>query len=159
MVYIYFDVWFPILMVLFVLIVVLISMRIRRRRLEMAAACVTIDNAPVVVTSATHTAPGGYPVTQMPPPGGYQTNVTVAPYPTHQQPHMQMQMPMPMPMPGMQPSGGMQPHMAPYPPMGAQSSAMNPPSYDVAVAGVGAGYPNQSAYEKQAPYNPSFTAQ
>ncbi|XP_037954110.1 protein shisa-5 isoform X8 [Teleopsis dalmanni] len=115
--------------------------------------------APVVVTSATHTAPGGYPVTQMPPPGGYQTNVTVAPYPTHQQPHMQMQMPMPMPMPGMQPSGGMQPHMAPYPPMGAQSSAMNPPSYDVAVAGVGAGYPNQSAYEKQAPYNPSFTAQ
>ncbi|XP_037954105.1 protein shisa-5 isoform X3 [Teleopsis dalmanni] len=114
---------------------------------------------PVVVTSATHTAPGGYPVTQMPPPGGYQTNVTVAPYPTHQQPHMQMQMPMPMPMPGMQPSGGMQPHMAPYPPMGAQSSAMNPPSYDVAVAGVGAGYPNQSAYEKQAPYNPSFTAQ
>ncbi|XP_037954111.1 protein shisa-5 isoform X9 [Teleopsis dalmanni] len=119
----------------------------------------TILSTPVVVTSATHTAPGGYPVTQMPPPGGYQTNVTVAPYPTHQQPHMQMQMPMPMPMPGMQPSGGMQPHMAPYPPMGAQSSAMNPPSYDVAVAGVGAGYPNQSAYEKQAPYNPSFTAQ
>ncbi|XP_037954107.1 protein shisa-5 isoform X5 [Teleopsis dalmanni] len=127
--------------------------RIRKRSKKQGS------NAPVVVTSATHTAPGGYPVTQMPPPGGYQTNVTVAPYPTHQQPHMQMQMPMPMPMPGMQPSGGMQPHMAPYPPMGAQSSAMNPPSYDVAVAGVGAGYPNQSAYEKQAPYNPSFTAQ
>ncbi|XP_037954106.1 protein shisa-5 isoform X4 [Teleopsis dalmanni] len=127
----------------------------RRRLLKKAV----VFSTPVVVTSATHTAPGGYPVTQMPPPGGYQTNVTVAPYPTHQQPHMQMQMPMPMPMPGMQPSGGMQPHMAPYPPMGAQSSAMNPPSYDVAVAGVGAGYPNQSAYEKQAPYNPSFTAQ
>ncbi|XP_037941984.1 uncharacterized protein LOC119674899 [Teleopsis dalmanni] len=94
------------------------------------------SNTPVIVTSATHTAPGDYSVTQMPPPGGYQTNVTVASYPPHQQ---------------------MQPHMAPYPPMAAQNSAMNPPPYDVAVAG--ARYPKQSAYEKQAPYNPSYTAQ
>ncbi|XP_037950417.1 uncharacterized protein LOC119681329 [Teleopsis dalmanni] len=109
----------------------LIHWCVRRRRLRQCKS-----ETPVVVTSATHTAPGDYSVTQMPPPGGYQTNVTVPSYPPHQQ---------------------MQPHMAPYPPMAAQNSAMNPPSYDVAVAG--ARYPKQSAYEKQAPYNPSYTAQ
>jgi len=35
--------------------------------------------APVVVTSATHTAPGGYPVTQLPPPGYPAGNAYVAP--------------------------------------------------------------------------------
>lgn len=33
---------------------------------------------------------------------------------------------------------------------------MNPPSYDVAVSGVGAGQPNNTPYAKQAPYNPNF---
>ncbi|TMW42151.1 hypothetical protein DOY81_012769, partial [Sarcophaga bullata] len=41
-------------------------------------------SAPVVVTSATHTAPGGYPVTQMPvgtTTTAYQTQVYATPYP------------------------------------------------------------------------------
>lgn len=48
----------------------------------------------------------------------------------------------------------MHPNMAPYPPMPA--SSMNPPSYDVAVSGAGVWQPNDTAYQKQAPYNPNF---
>ncbi|XP_037716181.1 probable pathogenesis-related protein ARB_02861 isoform X6 [Drosophila subpulchrella] len=154
MVYIYFDVWFPVLMVFFILILILILLRVRRaRRLRMA---------PVVVTSATHTAPGGYPVTQLPPPGypagnayaapvGYpaQTtgNVTVQ-MPMPMQPHNQQQMPMPMP--------GMQTHGVAYPPYpGAGAASMNPPPYDMAMANPGPSV-MPSGYEKQAPYNPNF---
>ncbi|XP_065369616.1 ESX-1 secretion-associated protein EspI isoform X7 [Calliphora vicina] len=112
-------------------------------------------NAPVVVTSATHTAPGGYPVTQMPVGAtttAYQTQVYATPYPPQGAP---THMPMPMPMAGGQPPAGVQPPYPPYPTMSAAS--MNPPSYDVAVSGAGAGQPNNAAsYQKQAPYNPSY---
>ncbi|XP_065369611.1 ESX-1 secretion-associated protein EspI isoform X2 [Calliphora vicina] len=110
---------------------------------------------PVVVTSATHTAPGGYPVTQMPVGAtttAYQTQVYATPYPPQGAP---THMPMPMPMAGGQPPAGVQPPYPPYPTMSAAS--MNPPSYDVAVSGAGAGQPNNAAsYQKQAPYNPSY---
>ncbi|XP_065369615.1 ESX-1 secretion-associated protein EspI isoform X6 [Calliphora vicina] len=112
-------------------------------------------SAPVVVTSATHTAPGGYPVTQMPVGAtttAYQTQVYATPYPPQGAP---THMPMPMPMAGGQPPAGVQPPYPPYPTMSAAS--MNPPSYDVAVSGAGAGQPNNAAsYQKQAPYNPSY---
>ncbi|XP_023303445.2 protein transport protein SEC31 isoform X10 [Lucilia cuprina] len=113
-------------------------------------------NAPVVVTSATHTAPGGYPVTQMPVGAtttAYQTQAYAAPYPPQGAP---TQMPMPMPMPAGQPPAdcNMQPHLAPYPQMPAAS--MNPPPYDVAVSGAGAGQVNNTGYQKQAPYNPNY---
>lgn len=36
------------------------------------------------------------------------------------------------------------------------AASMNPPSYDVAVSGAGAGQPNNASYQKQAPYNPSY---
>nr|XP_017087861.2 splicing factor, proline- and glutamine-rich isoform X3 [Drosophila bipectinata] len=125
--------------------------------------------APVVVTSATHTAPGGYPVTQLPPPGypagnSYSTmtaypaqttsNVTVQmpmphlPQDQHQPPPQQM--PMPMPMPGMQTHGVAYP---PYP--GAGASNMNPPTYDMAMANPAPSV-IPSGYEKQAAYNPNF---
>ncbi|XP_046811187.1 protein transport protein SEC31 isoform X3 [Lucilia cuprina] len=112
--------------------------------------------APVVVTSATHTAPGGYPVTQMPVGAtttAYQTQAYAAPYPPQGAP---TQMPMPMPMPAGQPPAdcNMQPHLAPYPQMPAAS--MNPPPYDVAVSGAGAGQVNNTGYQKQAPYNPNY---
>lgn len=42
----------------------------------------TFIAAPVVVTSTTHTAPGGYPVTQVPPPNAYQQQPMYPPYPT-----------------------------------------------------------------------------
>ncbi|XP_052839903.1 T-cell surface antigen CD2 isoform X7 [Drosophila gunungcola] len=119
--------------------------------------------APVVVTSATHTAPGGYPVTQMPPPGYPAGNAYGAPYPAqttgnvtvqmpmpmpHQQQHQQM--PMPMQMPGMQTHGVAYP---PYP--GAGAANMNPPPYDMAMANPGPSV-MPAGYEKQAPYNPNF---
>ncbi|XP_023303437.2 protein transport protein SEC31 isoform X4 [Lucilia cuprina] len=113
-------------------------------------------STPVVVTSATHTAPGGYPVTQMPVGAtttAYQTQAYAAPYPPQGAP---TQMPMPMPMPAGQPPAdcNMQPHLAPYPQMPAAS--MNPPPYDVAVSGAGAGQVNNTGYQKQAPYNPNY---
>ncbi|XP_017474504.1 PREDICTED: protein shisa-5 isoform X2 [Rhagoletis zephyria] len=113
------------------------------------------DKAPVVVTSTTHTAPGGYPVTQMPPATGYQQQSMYPPYPTQTGVHGEMPMPMPVAQP---PAPGIQPYVTPYPPMPA--AAMNPPSYDAAVAGVGTGQPNNasSGYEKQAPYNPHYNA-
>ncbi|KAM7341908.1 uncharacterized protein ACRADG_009518 isoform 7-T7 [Cochliomyia hominivorax] len=107
---------------------------------------------PVVVTSATHTAPSGYPVTQMPVGAtttAYQTHAVVTPYPRQDVPaHMQMPMP-----PSQYPVAGAQP---PYPPMPAGN--MNPPPYDVAVSGAGAGHQNATAgvYEKQEPYNPNY---
>ncbi|XP_037819187.1 small nuclear ribonucleoprotein-associated protein N-like [Lucilia sericata] len=107
--------------------------------------------APVVVTSATHTAPGGYPVTQMPVGAtttAYPSQAYAAPYPPQGAP---TQMPMPMPMPAGQPPVGMQPHLPPYP-----ATNMNPPPYDVAVNCAGAGQVNNTGYQKQAPYNPNY---
>ncbi|XP_073845210.1 uncharacterized protein isoform X7 [Musca autumnalis] len=118
------------------------------------------NKAPIVVTSATHTAPGGYPVSQMPVGAtttatGYQTQAYpapqayAAPYPPQGVPTQ-----MPMPMPASQPPvPGLQPYVAPYPPMANDA----PPSYDMAVSGAGAGVPNNGTYEKQAPYNPNFS--
>ncbi|XP_011188597.1 uncharacterized protein LOC105216034 isoform X9 [Zeugodacus cucurbitae] len=107
--------------------------------------------SPVVVTSTTHTAPGGYPITQVPPPSGYQQQPMYPPYPTPA--GAPGQMPMPMPMPGAQsPMSGVQP----YPPA-VPATTYNPPSYDAAVAGVGVAQPNNS-FEKQAPYNPNYNA-
>ncbi|XP_037819182.1 protein shisa-5-like isoform X3 [Lucilia sericata] len=108
-------------------------------------------SAPVVVTSATHTAPGGYPVTQMPVGAtttAYPSQAYAAPYPPQGAP---TQMPMPMPMPAGQPPVGMQPHLPPYP-----ATNMNPPPYDVAVNCAGAGQVNNTGYQKQAPYNPNY---
>ncbi|XP_058981810.1 uncharacterized protein LOC101897338 isoform X1 [Musca domestica] len=114
----------------------------------------TEGGTPIVVTSATHTAPGGYPVSQMPVGAttattatAYQTQSYATPYPPQGAP-TQMPMPMPACPPGVQP-----PHVAPYPPMPSAA----PPSYDVAVSGAGAGVPNNGSYEKQAPYNPNFS--
>ncbi|XP_060653175.1 uncharacterized protein LOC132789280 isoform X4 [Drosophila nasuta] len=115
--------------------------------------------APVVVTSATHTAPGGYPVTTV-PARTYQTTTYATPYPAQTTgPNLTVQMPMPMPtahspMPGVQ-----QPQGAPYPPVqqypGAGAANMNPPSYDAAMANSS---PSVAApgYEKQMPYNPNY---
>lgn len=36
------------------------------------------------------------------------------------------------------------------------AASMNPPPYDVAVSGAGAGQANNTPYQKQAPYNPNF---
>ncbi|XP_017008442.2 uncharacterized protein [Drosophila takahashii] len=116
-------------------------------------------STPVVVTSATHTAPGGYPVTQLPPPGYPAGNAYVAPvsYPAQTTGNVTVQMPMPMthqqmpmPMPGMQTHGVAYP---PYP--GAGAASMNPPPYDMAMANPGPSV-MPSGYEKQAPYNPNF---
>ncbi|KPU76176.1 uncharacterized protein Dana_GF12001, isoform J [Drosophila ananassae] len=121
-------------------------------------------DAPVVVTSATHAAPGGYPVTQLPPPGYPAPNsyTTVAAYPAQtagnvsvqmpmpHQPHDHQQMPMPMPMPGMQTHGVAYP---PHP--GAGASDMNPPTYDMAISNPGPSV-MPSGYEKQSAYNPNF---
>ncbi|XP_054739270.1 protein shisa-5 isoform X3 [Anastrepha obliqua] len=112
-------------------------------------------STPVVVTSTTHTAPGGYPVAQMPPATGYQQQAVYPPYPTQATAHGQMPMPMPA---ATSPAPGVQAYVAPYPPM--PTATMNPPSYEAAVAGVGVGQPNNasSGYEKQAPYNPNYNA-
>ncbi|XP_011188590.1 uncharacterized protein LOC105216034 isoform X2 [Zeugodacus cucurbitae] len=125
----------------------------RRRRQQQYQQFPTVQtcNTPVVVTSTTHTAPGGYPITQVPPPSGYQQQPMYPPYPTPA--GAPGQMPMPMPMPGAQsPMSGVQP----YPPA-VPATTYNPPSYDAAVAGVGVAQPNNS-FEKQAPYNPNYNA-
>ncbi|XP_065369614.1 ESX-1 secretion-associated protein EspI isoform X5 [Calliphora vicina] len=137
---------------IFVVTSAVVLIRRRKRNTRYPGEVIT---APVVVTSATHTAPGGYPVTQMPVGAtttAYQTQVYATPYPPQGAP---THMPMPMPMAGGQPPAGVQPPYPPYPTMSAAS--MNPPSYDVAVSGAGAGQPNNAAsYQKQAPYNPSY---
>ncbi|XP_036218527.1 uncharacterized protein [Bactrocera oleae] len=136
-------IWLPIsIFVLFFLIFLAIC--IKRRRTVVTQRTL----APVVVTSTTHTAPGGYPVTQVPPPNAYQQQPMYPPYPTAAGGAGQMPMPMPSaqpPMPGMQP----------YPPA-VPATNYNPPSYEAAVAGVGVAQPN--TYEKQAPYNPNYNA-
>ncbi|XP_023179344.1 calcium-binding protein P isoform X5 [Drosophila hydei] len=116
--------------------------------------------APVVVTSATHTAPGGYPVTQI-PATTYQPNTYGAPYPAQTTGNVTVQMPMGMPMPGAQPPmPGMPPHVPAgvYPPMmqpGAGAANMAPPSYDTAMANPGPSV-MPGTYEKQMPYNPNY---
>ncbi|KRF80144.1 T-cell surface antigen CD2 isoform X5 [Drosophila virilis] len=117
-----------------------------------------IDNSPVVVTSATHTAPGGYPVTQI-PATTYQPHAYGTAYPAQTTGNVSVQMPMPMHMPGAQPPmPGMPPHVAPYPPMpqpGVAAANMNPPSYDMAMANPGPSV-MPGGYEKQMPYNPNY---
>ncbi|XP_064543377.1 uncharacterized protein LOC135431903 isoform X5 [Drosophila montana] len=117
-----------------------------------------IDNSPVVVTSATHTAPGGYPVTQI-PATTYQPHAYGTAYPAHTTGNVSVQMPMPIHMPGaQQPMAGMPPHVAAYPPMpqpGVGAANMNPPSYDMAMANPGPSVMS-GGYEKQMPYNPNY---
>ncbi|EDW08910.1 annexin A11 isoform X6 [Drosophila mojavensis] len=121
----------------------------------------TVLSTPVVVTSATHTAPGGYPVTQI-PATTYQPNAYGTPYPAQTAGNVTVQMPMGMPMPGGQPPmPAMPPQMAAagaYPPMmppGAGAANMNPPSYDMAMANPGPSVV-PGTYEKQMPYNPNY---
>ncbi|XP_017147536.1 protein shisa-5 isoform X2 [Drosophila miranda] len=116
-------------------------------------------DSPVVVTSATHTAPGGYPVTQLPPPGYPAGNAYAAPYPAQTTGNVTVQMPMPMQQQHQQmpmPLPGMQTHGVAYPPYsGAGAANMNPPTYDMAVASPGPSV-MPAGYEKQSPYNPNF---
>ncbi|XP_015018960.3 U1 small nuclear ribonucleoprotein C isoform X1 [Drosophila mojavensis] len=133
----------------------------RLAALETEADDVAITNSPVVVTSATHTAPGGYPVTQI-PATTYQPNAYGTPYPAQTAGNVTVQMPMGMPMPGGQPPmPAMPPQMAAagaYPPMmppGAGAANMNPPSYDMAMANPGPSVV-PGTYEKQMPYNPNY---
>ncbi|XP_017027786.1 annexin A11 isoform X3 [Drosophila kikkawai] len=117
-------------------------------------------SSPVVVTSATHTAPGGYPVTQLPPPGYPAGNAYApAPYPAQTTGNVTVQMPMPMPQQHQQmpmPMPGMQTHGVSYPAYpGAGPANMNPPPYDMAMANPGPSV-MPAGYEKQAPYNPNF---
>ncbi|XP_075166504.1 uncharacterized protein LOC142238682 isoform X1 [Haematobia irritans] len=143
--------------IVFVIIVVVACCSYIKKRKRNPHAI--FPKSPIVVTSSTHTAPGGYPVTQMPAGAtmaAYQPQVYAAPYPTQGAP---TQMPMPMPMPtGQPPAPGVQPYMAPYPPVPAPAN-MNPPSYDMAVGAAGSGVANNATYEKQAPYNPNYTGQ
>ncbi|XP_026835910.1 splicing factor 3B subunit 4 isoform X2 [Drosophila erecta] len=122
--------------------------------------CKKEQEAPVVVTSATHTAPGGYPVTQLPPPGYPAGNayVTSPSYPTQSSGNVTVQMPMPMPHQNQQqmpmPMPGVHTVGYPlYPDAGAASR--NPPPYDMAMANPGPSV-MPAGYEKQAPYNPHF---
>ncbi|KAH8331811.1 hypothetical protein KR074_012615 [Drosophila pseudoananassae] len=152
--------------VLSLLLAVIIRCAIRKRNQRTVDNAV-IESTPVVVTSATHTAPGGYPVTQLPPPGYPAGNsyATVTAYPAQTTSNVTVQMPMPhlpqdqhqpppqqmpMPMPGMQTHGVAYP---PYP--GAGASNMNPPTYDMAMANPGPSV-IPSGYEKQSAYNPNF---
>ncbi|XP_026842057.1 uncharacterized protein LOC6592360 isoform X3 [Drosophila persimilis] len=133
---------------------------IRRKQKAARNVGYTISEcAPVVVTSATHTAPGGYPVTQLPPPGYPAGNAYAAPYPAQTTGNVTVQMPMPMQQQHQQmpmPLPGMQTHGVAYPPYpGAGASNMNPPTYDMAVASPGPSV-MPAGYEKQSPYNPNF---
>ncbi|XP_034477085.1 actin cytoskeleton-regulatory complex protein PAN1 isoform X6 [Drosophila innubila] len=116
------------------------------------------QSAPVVVTSATHTAPGGYQVTAI-PATTYQPTTYSTPYPAQTAaPNITVQMPMPMPS-AQPPMPGMQPHVAPYPPAqqfpGAGGANMSPPSYDAAMANSAPSVV-PAGYEKQMPYNPNY---
>ncbi|XP_020802330.1 metacaspase-1 isoform X5 [Drosophila serrata] len=129
------------------------------KKLRQRTTIVT-NQSPVVVTSATHTAPGGYPVTQLPPPG-YPAGNAYAPasYPAQTTGNVTVQMPMPMAQQHQQmpmPMPGMQTHGVAYPPYpGAGPANMNPPPYDMAMANPGPSV-MPAGYEKQAPYNPNF---
>ncbi|XP_026842062.1 uncharacterized protein LOC6592360 isoform X9 [Drosophila persimilis] len=146
-------------MVFFIVMLILVLIRIRRARRMRLANGAIVSNAPVVVTSATHTAPGGYPVTQLPPPGYPAGNAYAAPYPAQTTGNVTVQMPMPMQQQHQQmpmPLPGMQTHGVAYPPYpGAGASNMNPPTYDMAVASPGPSV-MPAGYEKQSPYNPNF---
>ncbi|XP_023031807.1 protein shisa-5 isoform X2 [Drosophila willistoni] len=136
--------------VTFIVFCVCFSICCQWRRKKSNVKSKPVFESPVVVTSATHTAPGGYPVTQLPPPG-YPPNppnvYSPAPYPAQTTGNVTVQMPMPQP--------GMPTHgVTPYPPM-PQPGSMNPPSYDMAVANPGPSV-IPSSYEKQAPYNPTY---
>ncbi|KAL7737676.1 hypothetical protein ACLKA6_006076 [Drosophila palustris] len=152
---------------LFVLITTVVCLR-RRADRSNNVGYILNEQTPVVVTSATHTAPGGYPVTTV-PAGTYQTNTFGAPYPAQTTgPNVTVQMPMPMPS-AQPPMPGMQPHVAPYPPVlphgapypqgqqfpGAGAANMNPPSYDAAMANAAPSVV-PAGYEKQMPYNPNY---
>ncbi|XP_023179336.2 protein shisa-5 isoform X4 [Drosophila hydei] len=155
----YCEVWIPIVVIFCVLMIITIVRIIRTRRNNPPSITV-IPGAPVVVTSATHTAPGGYPVTQI-PATTYQPNTYGAPYPAQTTGNVTVQMPMGMPMPGAQPPmPGMPPHVPAgvYPPMmqpGAGAANMAPPSYDTAMANPGPSV-MPGTYEKQMPYNPNY---
>ncbi|XP_032591034.2 branchpoint-bridging protein isoform X5 [Drosophila grimshawi] len=156
MVYIYCDVWIPIVVVFCVLTLIAILRIIKMRKMR-AQNATLVTSAPVVVTSATHTAPGGYPVTQI-PATTYQPNTYGTPYPAQTTGNVSVQQ-MPMPMPGV-PMPGMQPNVVAYPPMpmpqpGAGAANMNPPTYDMAMANSGPSV-MPGGYEKQSPYNPNY---
>lgn len=143
---------------LFILIIGLIIVCTCCCRTERGA----IYRTPVVVTSATHTAPGGYPntiqTTTVYPTAtsGYQPTVypqqapypttginppypaAAATYPANTAPYPVTTAPYPA-------------TAAPYPP--AANYSGNPPSYDSAVG------THPAAYEKQMPYNPGYTTQ
>ncbi|KAH8406012.1 hypothetical protein KR215_002672 [Drosophila sulfurigaster] len=110
-----------------------------------------LENSPVVVTSATHTAPGGYPVTTV-PARTYQTTTYATPYPAQTTGNY-------LPLCLMSIYSVQQPQGVPYPPVqqypGASAANMNPPSYDAAMANSS---PSVAApgYEKQMPYNPNY---
>ncbi|KAH8386025.1 hypothetical protein KR200_008219 [Drosophila serrata] len=145
--------------VLCAVLVLIIRSAIRKRNQRLADKGV-IEATPVVVTSATHTAPGGYPVTQLPPPGYPAGNAYApAPYPAQTTGNVTVQMPMPMAQQHQQmpmPMPGMQTHGVAYPPYpGAGPANMNPPPYDMAMANPGPSV-MPAGYEKQAPYNPNF---
>ncbi|KRF97541.1 uncharacterized protein Dwil_GK20881, isoform B [Drosophila willistoni] len=135
---------------IFIITSIVVCIRRKQKAARNVGYTIREGSAPVVVTSATHTAPGGYPVTQLPPPG-YPPNppnvYSPAPYPAQTTGNVTVQMPMPQP--------GMPTHgVTPYPPM-PQPGSMNPPSYDMAVANPGPSV-IPSSYEKQAPYNPTY---
>ncbi|XP_030380905.1 uncharacterized protein LOC115628810 isoform X2 [Scaptodrosophila lebanonensis] len=137
---------------IFVITSIVVCIKRKQKARRNVGYTISEGNAPVVVTSATHTAPSGY-VTQLPPPG-YQANVYAAPYPVQTTGNVTVQMPMPQSMPGAQPPmAGMQTHGVAYPmpQPGAGVANMNPPPYDMAVSGG-----PQGGYEKQSPYNPTY---
>ncbi|XP_037046456.1 uncharacterized protein LOC119081546 isoform X1 [Bradysia coprophila] len=117
--------------------------------IEPQPTSVEVDDAPVVVTTATQQVPFT-PGSQM-----HQTNIypNQIPYPMGQQGYG-----MPMPASNQQsypmPQAGYQPYPAggaPYPP--GPHENMNPPSYDQVV---GTTTTTTENYAKQAPYNPSY---
>ncbi|XP_016957683.1 MAGE-like protein 2 isoform X1 [Drosophila biarmipes] len=139
---------------------IMVCIRRKQKAARNVGYTISEGGAPVVVTSATHTAPGGYPVTQLPPPGYPASNAYVAPvaYPAQPTGNVTVQMPMPMPqhIPQQMPMPGMQTHGVAYPQYpGAGAASMNPPPYDMAMANPGPSV-MPSGYEKQAPYNPNF---
>ncbi|KRF80141.1 uncharacterized protein [Drosophila virilis] len=148
------PVWVIVVFSVFFIVVFIIPCIVRLTRRKQAIT----NRAPVVVTSATHTAPGGYPVTQI-PATTYQPHAYGTAYPAQTTGNVSVQMPMPMHMPGAQPPmPGMPPHVAPYPPMpqpGVAAANMNPPSYDMAMANPGPSV-MPGGYEKQMPYNPNY---
>ncbi|XP_023179328.1 calcium-binding protein P isoform X3 [Drosophila hydei] len=151
---------FSIGFIIFVITSVIVYAKRRAQNAANAGYVLSERPAPVVVTSATHTAPGGYPVTQI-PATTYQPNTYGAPYPAQTTGNVTVQMPMGMPMPGAQPPmPGMPPHVPAgvYPPMmqpGAGAANMAPPSYDTAMANPGPSV-MPGTYEKQMPYNPNY---